>query len=112
MGKHSRTKGQVFERAVAAMLRDVYPDAERGLSQSRGGDECSDVENTPWHVETKHHRNVSIQAAYRQAVKDTDGRPPIVISRDNRGPVLVTLGIDTFLRLCEADKALRGASSL
>jgi hypothetical protein len=97
---------------VATIFRDVYPSAARGMKQCRDAGEEPDVTGLPYWPELKHHRNVSIQTAYRQAAKDTDGRPPIVVSRDNRGPVLVTCGIDTFLRLCEADKALRGASGV
>lgn len=98
-GKHSRTKGHNFERLIARELQDIYPDAKRGLKQTRQGDEEADVEGTPFWIECKKHRRVSLQKAWEQAVKDCDDRGPIVVHQDDRGPRLVTMEWETFKRL-------------
>lgn len=105
-GRRSRTKGANFERLLANLLKPVWPEAKRGIGQARSGGEVADVEGTPYWVEAKRHKKCSIKAAWRQAVEATDGRPPLVITKDDRGPILVTLeragelitmGLDDFL---------------
>jgi hypothetical protein len=84
MGKLSRTKGHSFEREVASQLREIYPNARRGL-QYRDGSECCDVEGTPFHIETKRGRKPNPRAALAQAITDAKiGRMPIAVIRDDR----------------------------
>ncbi len=86
-GKLSRSKGQRAERALAKWLRARgYPNARRGVTQSRGAEQC-DVEGTEWWIEVKSGANVEkrIAAACRQAVRDTDGRPCAVVWRGQGG---------------------------
>jgi len=94
----TKKKGATYERYVAHRMAEVWPDAKRGF-QFRGGDEAPDVTGTPYHIEAKHRRNVSIQAAMQQAIADTNGQPPVVISRDNHGEDLVTMRLDDWLTL-------------
>jgi hypothetical protein len=98
---NSRTKGHSFERAVANILKVLFPKAKRGLSQTRVGNEVSDVEGTPYWVECKRHKKCNIQEAFTQAETDRDDRNPVVISKDDHGPILVTMSIDTFLILSQ-----------
>jgi hypothetical protein len=97
----SRTKGAAFERGLASVLRSVWPEARRGIGQARSSKEVPDVDCTPYWVEAKHRKRVSIGAAFAQAKRDTDGRAPLVITRENRGPILVTLELEEFLLLVE-----------
>lgn len=78
-----RRKGHNFERQVAAEFRTIWPEASRG-AQSRSGDDAPDVDNTPWWVECKCGKRPSIPAAVKQAVAATDGRPILVIVKDDR----------------------------
>jgi hypothetical protein len=94
----TRQKGANYERYVAHRLAEVWPDAKRGY-QFRGGDEQPDVTGTPYHIEAKHRQRVFIQRAMQQAVADSDGRPPVVVSRDNHGGDLVTMRLDDWLAL-------------
>ena len=83
MGKASRRKGQVAERALAKWLRGRgYAEARRGLPQSSGAIEC-DVEGLPWWVEVKAGVSVEgrVLGACRQAARDTDGRACLVVWR-------------------------------
>ncbi|WP_394845161.1 hypothetical protein LZC95_50065 [Pendulispora brunnea] len=75
------------------------PDAEirRGL-QARSGAEVADVEMPVFWVECKHHRQVNIRAALRQAVEAApQGRIPIAVTKDDGAAPIVTLGLDDFL---------------
>jgi hypothetical protein len=100
----TRKKGANYERWVAHRLAEVWPGAKRGY-QFRGGDEQADVTGTPFHVEAKHRRNVSIQAAMQQAIDDSSGQWPVVVSRDNHGDDLVTMRLDDWLTLAARTKA-------
>lgn len=97
MGLMSRRKGAGFERGVAILLRCIWAGAKRGIGQARSGGEVPDVDGTPYWIETKHRRRVCIRAAYEQAREASDGRPPVVISRENGGPILVTMGVDEWM---------------
>ncbi|MBU6430450.1 MAG: hypothetical protein KGR26_15645 [Cyanobacteria bacterium REEB65] len=109
MGKMSRQKGKAFERLVARKFRDIYGAGVKRtlLSQARDGEEASDVEGAgPFGIECKHHRRVNVQAAFKQAqaaCKRT-GKVPLVVSRDNNGPVLATLELDKLLWLASCAK--------
>ncbi len=102
VGRRSRQKGAQGERDVANELRSVYPDAARGgllqTQYGRGSNAC-DVEHTPWWIEVKRGARPNIQGAMEQAVADTDGRPPLVVTRKDRGPWLCTMTLERFQHL-------------
>lgn len=113
-GRRSRTKGKVWERAVAAMLRPIFGDDEvkRGW-QSRAGNEQCDVEGTPFWIECKCGTTVDMRAAMRQAMRDADCRPPVVIAKDERkppgwrvgdpgAPALVVMRLEDWLSLVKS----------
>ena len=85
MGKASRTKGHGFEREAARDMQLVYPTAKRGIGQSRGGGaELPDVDGTPFHIECKRGVKVNVRAALRQAQRDSQGRPVLVLVKEDR----------------------------
>lgn len=49
---NSRQKGVGFERKVARILREVYPEAKRGL-QYQQGEYVPDIVGTPYYIECK-----------------------------------------------------------
>lgn len=112
MGRMQRVKGSTFERKIANELRRWFPEAKRGIGQTRSGGDAPDVEGCPWWIECKHRKSVNVNAAYAQAMKAlADARAkgkgdkyedlPIVISRTNGGPVLVTVEASTFATMLE-----------
>lgn len=104
MGRLSRDKGANWEREVARILRALWPKARRnGQDQAFAKSDRCDVEETPWWIEAKRYKRCNIQAAYRQAMADTDGRPALVISKDDRAEPLVTLSLESFLRWVKTD---------
>ena len=110
-GRRSRTKGAVFEREVAAVLRGVYPGAERCIAQSRtAAREGCDVEGTPFFIECKVGGRPNVLAAMRQARRDRDGdargkkgtkdaRPVPVVAQRTREPATVTMELDAFVEI-------------
>lgn len=108
LGKRSRTKGKTWERAVAALLRPVFgAEVARGF-QSRSGRDGCDVEGTAYWVEAKHGKLVNVRAAIRQALAATDGRPVVVVSKDDRSTPLVTMQLSDWLELARRAHAPGG----
>jgi hypothetical protein len=99
-GASSRTKGHNFEREVAKQLREIYPDARRGL-QYQDGTGCPDVVGTPFHVECKVGKKPNIRAALRQAKNDCkdDSLVCIAVTREDRKEPTVTLDWTHFLEI-------------
>lgn len=104
-GRRSRTKGKVWERAVAALLRPIFGDqAKRGF-QSRSGRDGCDVEGTPYWVECKHGQFVNLRAALKQALEASDGRPVVVAAKDDRSAPLAVMRLSDWLELVHAAHA-------
>lgn len=102
MGRASRDKGKRGELEAVRLLRAAgYEDARRGVLQSRGA-EVADVEGTPWWLEIKRGSRPNIRRALEQGLGDTDGRPVVVLSRDDRGPWLVTVRWQDLARVLGA----------
>lgn len=74
-------------------MRDVWPDAKRGLGQARSAGEVPDVDGTPLWVECKRYRVCStrfLQKALKKAEEEAAGRRPVVvIYKEDRGPIFV-----------------------
>jgi PHD/YefM family antitoxin component YafN of YafNO toxin-antitoxin module len=101
MGKLSREKGKAFERAVAKVLRPLFGSRIRRGFQTRSGRDESDVEGTPWWIECKHERCVNVRKAMAQAQLATDGRPVVVIAKDNNAPPFICMSLDAWVQLIE-----------
>lgn len=100
LGRCSRRKGKTWEREVAALLRPIYPNAKRGF-QSRSGRDAPDVDGTPFHIEAKHGKCVNVRGALKQALDATDGRPVVVIAKDNRSDPFVVMRFEDWLALAK-----------
>ncbi len=108
-GRSRRAKGHGFERELAKLLRAVYPGAHRGLGQARiaalqNAPKVADVEGTPFWVEAKRGNSASPRGAWKQATRQSDGRPPMVVFRDDQTapgvpapPAIVMMRLDDFL---------------
>jgi len=99
----SRRKGAAFERHVASVLRELYPDAKRGLGQARAGHEVADIAETPWRIECKHGARPDLFGALAQAERDAahaaDARPVLVVARKNGGQDVALLRLVDLLAL-------------
>ena len=99
MARSQRVKGAAFERLVANALKPLYPNAKRGIGQTRSASEVADVEGTRWWIEAKHRKRISLMAAWSQAAEATDGRPLLVVTRQDRGPIIVSMEMSEFIAL-------------
>ena len=102
-GKGARVKGAAFERLIANYITNNTPlEAKRGLGQTRlGGSEVADINVDYIHVETKRQSRCNIKAAMRQALDDIDksekDKLPVVITKDDREHILVTMLLDDWV---------------
>lgn len=96
MGLMQRMKGKRVERAVAELIRRVFPDAKRGW-QSRSGRDAPDIDCTPYWFEVKGGKCPNPRAALKQAIEDTDGRVPVVIVKDDRCEPFVVMRLSDWL---------------
>jgi len=108
-GRGARLKGSNFERSLAKLLTEkTNKEFKRGLGQTRlGGEEVSDVysDELPLiHIEAKCQKRCNIKAAIQQATDDTreTGKIPVVITKDDRSEILVTMKINDWLELFNA----------
>lgn len=110
-GRRSRNKGAGWEREAAHMLRPIYGDGVHRGYQARDGAEAADVEGTPFWVECKRGKKVNLRAALRQATAATDGRPCLVLGRDDREEPWAFMRaqdlIDVLHRLEKLEKGLQ-----
>lgn len=86
MGKQQRSKGQRGEREAAKALQALWPDAKRGLGQARSGGDVPDVDGTPFWCEVKRRQSIAALRYLEQADAATDGRPPLVLMREDTAP--------------------------
>jgi len=106
-GKFSRNKGASFEREMANYFKEQWglTECRRGIQTRAGGKEAADIENAiiGCHLELKRVERLSLSAAMRQAIDDSEGKIPVVISKKSREPALVTVRLEDlipFARLC------------
>ena len=102
-GKRNRRNGQIGQRHVANNLGVVYPFACSG-SQYRGGstDGC-DVERTPWYIEVKNTKTLSIPGWWEKLLQDReesrDERDPLLVFKNPKtGKYQVTMDFDIFVQ--------------
>lgn len=104
-GRRSRTKGKVWERLVANMLKPIFGDSAKRGFQSRSGRDGCDVEGTPYWLECKHGALVNLRAALKQALEASDGRPVVVCAKDDRSAPLAVMRLSDWLDLVHAAHA-------
>ena len=105
-----RRKGHDFERAIANLLKPLFPDARRGLDQPQGGGRQPDVDGTPFWIETKCGWRTNIKAAVEQAWVASTGtdRPVVAITKDDHETALATMRLGDWISLIEELQSLRG----
>jgi hypothetical protein len=99
VGASQRRKGAGWERELAKLFRAIYPGAKRGIGQARSAKEVSDVEGTPYWIEAKCGARTNPRAALRQAQECTDGRPVLVVCKDDHQEPFVVMPLEQFLSI-------------
>jgi len=90
-------------------MKELFPDSKRGLSQTRGGEECADVENCgPFWIECKVGQRPNIYAAMVQSVNAIQAskaeKVPVVITHKDRGYTTVTMMFDDWFDMLKTMK--------
>lgn len=106
MGKQQQRKGADAERELTRLLQGMGYPAERGGSLTWG--EVPDVTGLQGiHIEVKRREQLNLPGAIRQARFDAtrfrDGIPA-VFHRSNRGPWIVSMGLEEWLALYQKTK--------
>lgn len=100
MAINSREKGKRFERKLAGMLRDYGYNCRRGQQYS-GANGDADVIGLPGiHIEAKAREKLNLYDAMAQSKSEARaGCLPVVMHKKNNCGVLVTMELDSFMRL-------------
>jgi len=99
---NSREKGKSGELELAKVLRSYGYDAHRGQQYS-GFCGDPDVVGLPGiHIECKRVERLNLEAAMEQSRRDArPGETPVVIHRKNRRPWIVTMDLESFIKMYE-----------
>lgn len=98
---NSREKGKRFERKLASILKKDYGyDCRRG-QQYCGANGDADVIGLPGiHIEAKHQEKMQLYDWINQAKRDAkDGLLPVVFHKKNDCEILVSMTLDTFMKI-------------
>lgn len=96
MGKASREKGKRGERWLVAQIKAAGLDARRSAMQADDAHE-PDVICGGWWLEMKCGKKPNPRAALEQACRDTDGRVPVAVVKDDRKGAFVVMRLADWL---------------
>ena len=102
VGRGSRNKGKVFERAVSKMLTARGIPARRAVQFDGTFDYDIKVE-LPVNFECKNVQNLNIHKAMIQSRADAkkNGDLPVVVHKKNNAPMLLTMDFTDFIDLLQ-----------
>lgn len=100
MAVNSRRKGAEFERKLANILKEYGYAARRG-QQYCGANGDADVVGLPnIHIEAKAVEKLNLYDAMEQSKKDAVCQEiPVVVHKKNRKNILVTMELDSFMKM-------------
>jgi hypothetical protein len=88
LGKTSRRKGHNFEREIAKLLRQYYPNAKRQLEYQEGvGFDIAETGDLS--VQCKVGKSFKIEKALKEAVRDN--KIPLAITKKDREDIVVSM---------------------
>lgn len=113
MGKASRDKGARGEREFAALCREHGYDAQRTAQyKGKNGGEPDVIGLPGIHVEVKRVERLNLQDAMSQAIADAkDGTAPIVASKRNNCPWMITMLAEDWFEIYREYEAGRKGTS-
>lgn len=106
MGAMSKHKGASFERQIANIFKDRGFKARRSAQYCGNSGEAADVIGVDGiHIECKAQERMHLYDWMAQAERDANGSGniPVVIHKQNRKPILVTMKLDDWLDMFERE---------
>lgn len=104
-GKWSRTKGHSFERRIAALLRQVFPNAKRHLEYQDGEAFGVDIANTGhYRIQCKKHRCYVSINTIDEVEHDALFEVPVLVTAADGKPAMAVLPFDELLRLLKCSQ--------
>ena len=95
-GKTARRKGHNFEREVAILMREFFPNAIRNLEYQEG--EGVDIANTgEFSIQCKIGKSFRVEKALKEAVKPE--KLAVAITKKDREKIVVSMYWDDFKKL-------------
>lgn len=97
---NSRTKGHGFEREIANLLKEVFPNAKRHLEyqfQEATGIDLDGTDN--WDFQCKRGRRYASTNKILEIKSDRHIRKHALISKADQSPIMVTMYFDDFIQL-------------
>lgn len=109
MGKMQRDKGKAFELKVANLLKEYGYDTHRSAQFCGKTGQAADVVGVPGlHIECKAVERMTLYEWMGQAIRDSEaegkGNIPIVIHKQNRKDILVSMRFEDFMKLMKENK--------
>ncbi len=101
MAVNSKRKGAAGERELAKKLNEYGFNTRRSVQYNgKADDGKADLVNLPGiHIECKRVERLNVSEAMAQAVNDAKGEMPTVFHRKNREGWLVTMELDSWMKL-------------
>lgn len=101
MAVNSKRKGAAGERELAKKLNEYGFDTRRSVQYNgKADDGKADLVNLPGiHIECKRVERLNVSEAMAQAVNDAEDEMPTVFHRKNREGWLVTMELDSWMKL-------------
>lgn len=102
MAVNSKQKGARFERQLSSKFRDYGYDSRRTAQYCGNTGDASDVVGLEGiHIEAKHQERMQLYDWMDQAKRDSKntGNMPVVFHKKNNCEILVTMQLDSFMKL-------------
>lgn len=97
---NSKTKGTVYEREIARVLREYGYNVRRGQQYCGANGDADVVGLEGIHIECKRTERTDLYGWMAQAKNDArEGELPVVFHRKNNRKTLVIMELESFMRL-------------
>lgn len=102
MGQLSRTKGHSYEREIANLFKEFFPEAKRNLTETQTGGQGIDLVNTgEFKVQCKRGRKYAPLTKIKE-VNWSEPHIPLLITKGDNEKSMVGLYLEDFKKLLKA----------
>jgi len=104
MSRRERDKGARFERQVARLLGAHDCSIERVGSRGKRDSVHADITHEEYYIQCKHYKRIGLYSWWKghAELASEQGKIPLLVFKQDRDEILVTLRLEDFLRLTDA----------